>query len=153
MPCAVCWLVNKNVAIGGGTARAIRNISLSDIGPGPDGISPTSPIADAPNEIASAASCSFAIQQIFTLGLITIVACLIFKQKKRESNSSLSRLYKHKRSVLFQHLIEGLDIIFTFSIIGCFVSDLFIFQNRNGRGFSLVIIEELAQSEFLGLFL
>jgi hypothetical protein len=70
MPWAVCSLVSRNVAIGGGTVCAIRRMSSSDIGPGPDGIAPTSPIADAPKAIASAASCSFAIQQIFIRGWI-----------------------------------------------------------------------------------
>src|SRR5687767_4343860 len=66
IPCGVCLLVSKNVATGGGTDRAIRSMSSSAISPGPEGIAPTSPIAEAPNETASAASCSLAIQQIFT---------------------------------------------------------------------------------------
>ena len=37
-------------------------------GPGPEGIFPTNPIAEAPIPIASPASCSFAMQQILTLG-------------------------------------------------------------------------------------
>lgn len=67
MPSAVCSLVSKNVAIGGGTEAAIDLISSSPIGPGPDGIFPTNPIADAPEEIAIFASSSLEMQQILIL--------------------------------------------------------------------------------------
>src|SRR3954467_8421650 len=45
---AVVSLVSKNVPIGGGTCRAMVKRSSSLITPGPLGISPTSPKADAP---------------------------------------------------------------------------------------------------------
>ena len=54
----------------GGTEAAIVLINSSSIGPGPLGIFPTNPIADAPKEIACAASSSLDIQQILILGFI-----------------------------------------------------------------------------------
>lgn len=66
IPVGVCSQVSKNVAIGGGTDFAILKISSSEIGPGPEGIGPTSPIAAAPIATATDASSSSAIQQIFT---------------------------------------------------------------------------------------
>jgi len=69
MPAAVCSDVKRNVAIGGGTLAAMRLISSSAIGPGPDGIAPTKPTAAAPAFIAMAASLSLEMQQIFIRGL------------------------------------------------------------------------------------
>src|ERR1700741_2741853 len=60
--------VKRNVATPGGTVCAISRIRASGIGPGPLGIRDTSPIADAPQDTASAASASDAMQQILTLG-------------------------------------------------------------------------------------
>ena len=68
----VCSLVNKNVATGGGIDLAMRQISSSAIGPGPEGIRPTNPIADAPRLIAISASGSSTMQHTFTLGRIFI---------------------------------------------------------------------------------
>jgi hypothetical protein len=61
-------LVSRKVAIGGGTVAAIVAIKASSIGPGPLGIAETSPTADAPHSIASLASSTLAMQQIFTRG-------------------------------------------------------------------------------------
>ncbi len=63
---AVCLLVKRNVATGGGTKETIPAISSSLITPGPLGISETNPSAEAPYLIARAASSTDEIQQIFT---------------------------------------------------------------------------------------
>ena len=63
-----CAQVSRNVAIGGGTLRAICAINSSGIGPGPLGIADTSPTADAPYPIASFASSMLAMQQILIRG-------------------------------------------------------------------------------------
>ena len=76
---AVCSLVRRNVAIDGGTEAAIALINSSAIGPGPDGILPTNPIADAPKEMACTASSWLEIQQIFILGLTQSI--LVIKKK------------------------------------------------------------------------
>ena len=48
---------------------AMKGILASSMTPGPLGMCETKPIAEAPNEIAKAASSTFLMQQIFTLGL------------------------------------------------------------------------------------
>jgi len=58
--------VSRKLATGGGTEAAIRAISSSAIGPGPEGIFATSPTASAPAATASRASSTEAMQQIFT---------------------------------------------------------------------------------------
>ncbi len=65
--------VSRKVATGGGTARAISQMRWSGIGPGPLGMEATRPNASAPNEIASRASSSDWMQQIFTLGVMEIL--------------------------------------------------------------------------------
>ena len=65
-----CAQVSRNVPIGGGTLAAISAISSSGIGPGPLGIADTKPIAEAPYRIASFASSTLAMQQIFILGFV-----------------------------------------------------------------------------------
>src|ERR1043165_1092741 len=66
---ASCWHVNRNELTPGGIVAAISAISSSGIGPGPLGIADTRPTADAPCSIASRASATLAIQQIFTRGV------------------------------------------------------------------------------------
>src|SRR6185437_11319823 len=66
-------LVNRNVATGGGTMAAISAMSLSLMTPGPLGILPTRPSAEAPTETASRASAIDMMQQILTLGLAIAV--------------------------------------------------------------------------------
>ena len=58
------------MAIGGGTVAAIRAITSSEMTPGPLGMAETSPKAEAPQAIASAASAGDLMQQIFTLGCV-----------------------------------------------------------------------------------
>jgi hypothetical protein len=58
------------VPIGGGTAFEISRIKASLITPGPLGIAPTSPMADAPAPIAIRASFMLDMQQIFILGIM-----------------------------------------------------------------------------------
>ena len=55
------------MATGGGTLAAMFAINDSGIIPGPLGMAETTPMADAPWEIASLASSTDLIQQIFTL--------------------------------------------------------------------------------------
>jgi hypothetical protein len=62
--------VSRKELTAGGTVAAISAIKLSGIGPGPLGISDTSPMADAPASIAIHASSILAMQQIFTRGLL-----------------------------------------------------------------------------------
>gem|GEM_PF-6244972 len=69
-------LVSRNVEIGGGTVWAIRLISSSSITPGPPGICPTRPNAEAPFSTATFASSILLIQQIFTLGLAILFQVL-----------------------------------------------------------------------------
>lgn len=64
---ALCLLVKRNVATGGGIFDAISAINTSSITPGPLGISETNPSAEAPYLIASLASSKEAIQHILTL--------------------------------------------------------------------------------------
>src|SRR5689334_21846030 len=64
-----CSQVNRNELTPGGIVAAISAISSSAIGPGPLGIADTNPTAEAPCSIASHASATLAIQQIFTRGL------------------------------------------------------------------------------------
>jgi hypothetical protein len=59
--------VSRNVATLGGTVATILAIFASEITPGPLGIADTKPIADAPHDIASAASLRDLIQQILIL--------------------------------------------------------------------------------------
>jgi hypothetical protein len=66
---ASCKHVSRNELTPGGIVAAISAINSSGIGPGPLGIAETSPTADAPASIASRASSTLAIQQIFTRGL------------------------------------------------------------------------------------
>src|SRR5690349_174489 len=66
---ASCKHVSKNELTPGGIVAAISAINSSGIGPGPLGIADTNPTADAPCSIASHASATLAIQQIFTRGL------------------------------------------------------------------------------------
>jgi hypothetical protein len=63
--------VSRNDPIAGDTVAAISAIKSSGIGPGPLGISETSPIAEAPDSMASRASSTVAMQQIFTRGINT----------------------------------------------------------------------------------
>src|SRR4029078_3167376 len=63
---AVVSDVSRKVATPGGTVAAISRMRSSGIGPGPLGIRDTRPIAEAPIRTARAASCSVAMQQIFT---------------------------------------------------------------------------------------
>ena len=49
------------------TGSHIWNNLHDGMGPGPDGIAPTNPMADAPNSMARRASFSSAMQQIFIL--------------------------------------------------------------------------------------
>src|SRR6266568_6234489 len=69
-----CLQVSRNDPMAGGIVAAIVAIRSSEIGPGPLGISETSPTADAPCSMASQASSMPAMQQILTLGLV--VACI-----------------------------------------------------------------------------
>src|ERR1051326_2343432 len=62
-------LVRRNDETPGGTAAAISAIIRSEMIPGPLGMSETRPRADAPERIASHASCRSEMQQILTLGL------------------------------------------------------------------------------------
>jgi hypothetical protein len=70
MSAADVSLVNKNVLIGGGTVRAIVRIKSSSITPGPLGILPTKPSADAPKATAMRASSMELIQQILMRGFM-----------------------------------------------------------------------------------
>lgn len=64
---AASWRqVSRNELTLGGIVAAISAIRVSGIGPGPLGIAETRPTADAPCSIASHASATLAIQQIFT---------------------------------------------------------------------------------------
>jgi hypothetical protein len=65
---ASCSHVNRKELTPGGICAAISAISSSGIGPGPLGMAETSPTADAPCSIASHASATLAMQQIFTRG-------------------------------------------------------------------------------------
>ena len=71
MSVGFCLDVRRNDVTDGGVALAILAIRCSGIGPGPLGISETSPMADAPCLMASHASSMLAMQQIFTLGFKT----------------------------------------------------------------------------------
>ena len=53
-------------------AFAMVQISTSSMGPGPLGILPTSPIAEAPKAIAVLASSTEAMQQILTTGILVV---------------------------------------------------------------------------------
>ena len=59
--------------MGGGMVAAISLISSSLIIPGPLGMAPTNPSADAPNPIACRASSWELIQQTFILGFINVL--------------------------------------------------------------------------------
>lgn len=74
---AVVSLVNKKVETAGGILFTISLINLSSITPGPLGILPTKPNAEAPLFIANLASSKLLIQQIFTLVVVTIFNCSI----------------------------------------------------------------------------
>ena len=62
--------VSRNELTPGGIVAAISAIRVSGIGPGPLGIAETRPTADAPCSIASHASSTLAIQQIFIRGFV-----------------------------------------------------------------------------------
>lgn len=86
----------------GRTDRAIRSISSSAIGPGPDGILPTSPIAAAPNEIASAASRSLVIQQILTRTFRSIlIRSLNTRLAVRTASRYRTSRHTHRRKPYF----------------------------------------------------
>src|SRR5687768_16438336 len=67
---ASSWHVSKNELTPGGIVAAISAISSSGIGPGPLGIADTSPTADAPCSMASHASSTLGMQQIFIRGFV-----------------------------------------------------------------------------------
>lgn len=68
---AASWAqVSRNELTPGGIVAAISAIKVSGIGPGPLGIADTRPTADAPCSIASHASSTLAMQQIFTRGFV-----------------------------------------------------------------------------------
>jgi hypothetical protein len=70
-------LVSKKVAMGGGISRDIKEMSSSDIMPGPLGIFPTNPMASAPYFMARNASSKLLIQQILILGRFNVKVMLI----------------------------------------------------------------------------
>ena len=65
---AACCCVSRKDETAGGIERAISAIKSSESTPGPLGMSDTNPIPDAPAEMASLASATLLIQQIFTNG-------------------------------------------------------------------------------------
>jgi hypothetical protein len=75
MPSAEVCEVSKKVAMGGGTVGTMAFIKSSEIIPGPLGISPTKPNAEAPYRTASFASKILLIQQILTFGRMTLNYC------------------------------------------------------------------------------
>lgn len=64
------WQVRRKEVTGGGMVCAISRISASLITPGPLGMSPTKPKADAPYFTAVCASCTLLMQQILILGVL-----------------------------------------------------------------------------------
>jgi hypothetical protein len=64
-----CFEVNRKEETEGGTILVMFAMVLSEITPGPLGISETNPKADAPYRMASLASLTLEMQQILTLGL------------------------------------------------------------------------------------
>jgi hypothetical protein len=65
----LCLDVSRNVPMAGGTVAAISAIRSSLTTPGPLGMCETRPSADAPHSMASAASSTLPMQQIFTRGV------------------------------------------------------------------------------------
>ena len=70
-------LVSRKVAMGGGISLVIKDMSSSEIMPGPLGMLPTSPRASAPCFMARKASSKLLIQQILILGLSNVKDILI----------------------------------------------------------------------------
>ena len=70
-------LVSRKVAMGGGISLVIKDMSSSEIMPGPLGIFPTNPRASAPCFMARKASSKLLIQQILILGLSKVKDILI----------------------------------------------------------------------------
>jgi hypothetical protein len=92
-------LVKRNVPTGGGTVLTILKINSSSITPGPLGIFPTNPNADAPHSIAVFASSMLLIQQIFILGFIGRWVDIVLCFSLEESVASFGKRSKGRKNI------------------------------------------------------